>query len=266
MTRVFAMWFGGHPMSAVRESGLASLADNGLDVVLLRDEDVDAWVLPEHPLLPGYYLLSAIQRSDYLRAYLLHHHGGAYADIKPQAGSWRPALDAFDADPSAMALGYEVERWEVANLGVSHLPRYQPWRVRWWGYRGMQLVHSRIIGGGAVVARPGTAFTRHWLAFVERRVQRITPLLQQHPGAYVKERKGDVNDGVESQYPSYWSYVGPDTLQVSALRHNRHIHRTLPRPVTEDALYQDPRPGGTSGPRDLTRERWSRGQPPNGQG
>ena len=40
------------------------------------------WVVAGHPLHPAYNDLSLVHRSDYLRAYLLHHHGGGYCDLK----------------------------------------------------------------------------------------------------------------------------------------------------------------------------------------
>ncbi|MDI1288910.1 MAG: capsular polysaccharide synthesis protein, partial [bacterium] len=104
--RVFVLWFGGHPMPQVRQQCVQSLRASGLDVVVITDEEVDEWLLPGAPLEPAFWLLTPIQRSDYFRAYLMHHHGGAYTDIKRAVGSWLPGLQQLADDPRLWAVGY----------------------------------------------------------------------------------------------------------------------------------------------------------------
>ena len=247
--RVFVLWFGGHPMPPVRQECVQSLRDGGLDVVLLTDDDVPDWVLPDAPLVPAYWLLTPIQRSDYFRAYLMHHHGGAYTDIKKPEGSWLPGLQQLADDPNLWAVGYPVERWNVSTCGIEPHPRYQPWRLRWFRYRWMQLNHTKIMGGGGFGFKPRTELTRRWLEGVEARVREKTPALQANPGRYSKERYGDINDGTVSKYPVPWLYLAGDVLHPLSYRYRRHVARILPRLSFED--YQDPRPDYNSGPRDL---------------
>ena len=68
-------------------------------VILITSDNLADYVLPEHPLHPSYEKLSYIQRSDYLRAYLMHHHGGVYMDIKPMDKPWLPLLEELNATP-----------------------------------------------------------------------------------------------------------------------------------------------------------------------
>lgn len=251
--RLFILWFGGHPISPVRERSIDAFRDMGLDVVVLRDEDVAQWEVAKSPMAPAFKLLTPIQRSDYVRAYLMHHHGGGYADIKPPQGSWLPGLQRLHEDSRLWAVGYPIQRWAVSTCGVEPVPRYQPQRLRWWKYRWLQLNHTRILGGGGYAFKPGTPLTERWLTGVEARLHAKTPELRANPGRYAKERYGDTNDGVVSRYPVPWLYLAGDVLHPLAYRYRRHTARVLPMPSLEDSEYQDPRPDYNSGPRDLTK-------------
>ena len=81
--RVFTFWTGDNDMSTRRRISLERLrADIGLEVVLITPDNLAEWVVPGHPLHPSYQHLSLGHRSDYLRAYFFHHHGGGDCDVK----------------------------------------------------------------------------------------------------------------------------------------------------------------------------------------
>ena len=63
-------------------------AVTGVDLVLVTPDNLGEWLVDDSPLHPAYEDLSLIHRSDYLRGYLMHHHGGGYIDIKQPLGSW----------------------------------------------------------------------------------------------------------------------------------------------------------------------------------
>ena len=84
--RIFAHWFG--PLPEDRRSHIEVLTkmfeDTDVEFTLVTDDSLDRdWVVPEHPLPPQVAHLSAIHRSDYLRAYIGHFWGGGYMDVKP---------------------------------------------------------------------------------------------------------------------------------------------------------------------------------------
>lgn len=49
---------------------------------LITLDSLPPWIDPEIPLHPSFDHLSTIHRSDYLRCYFMHVHGGGYTDIK----------------------------------------------------------------------------------------------------------------------------------------------------------------------------------------
>lgn len=77
--RIFCFWTGSNEMPEVRRMNLDRLTeDAGVDVVLITPDSLDEWVVPEHPINSALHNLSLTHRSDYLRAYFMHYHGGGY--------------------------------------------------------------------------------------------------------------------------------------------------------------------------------------------
>ena len=111
--RVFVLWTDERSLTANRAAALDGMrrvcAAEGVRVELVTPETLDLWTGPHAataagcgglplpasgssssnnrlpPLHPAYEHLSAVHRSDYLRAYLALHWGGGYCDLKRPA-------------------------------------------------------------------------------------------------------------------------------------------------------------------------------------
>lgn len=105
---VWCAWTGDNELSPNRKAALESIrASNPAgDVILVTPENVADFMVEGSPFHPIYEHLSLVHRSDYLRAYLMYHHGGAYTDLKRQRGSLTEAIELLNADP---------DRWLVAG-------------------------------------------------------------------------------------------------------------------------------------------------------
>lgn len=202
--RLFLLWTGHNEISPNRRAGIASIreANRDLEVVLVTPENLPEWLIPGQPLHPAYAHLSLVHRSDYLRAYLLHHHGGAYADIKPMTGGFGPAIDLLGTDPDAWVVGYREISSDLvggrdARLGPELRHRYRS-----------------IAGAGAFATRPGTPLTGEWLREVERRLAYYAEELAEHPGDAVGSNPG---------YPIQWIELGADILYPLEIKHLSHL-------------------------------------------
>ena len=80
-------------MSETRNKCLQSLSNTELNVIFLNPQGIKEWTLPDFPFHQGYKYLSSTHKSDYLRAYFMHHYGGGYCDIKYIDYSWLPAFE-----------------------------------------------------------------------------------------------------------------------------------------------------------------------------
>ena len=201
---VFCFWTGDNELTPGRQAGMESIRAHNpdLDVVLVTPQNLDEYVVPGHPLHPAYLNLSLNHRSDYLRAYFLHHHGGGYSDIKQTDHSWRGALDRLNATPDLWFVGYP----EVSSSAVGGRDaRLGP---------DIRRHYSSLIGFATFFARPMTPFTAEWLREIERRLDYYAEEISLTPGNMWGDNPG---------YPIAWIELGFDVFHPLQLKYLRHI-------------------------------------------
>lgn len=211
--RVYCFWTGPNELTPARLASLERMRESiGVPVLLVTPDNLDDVVVAEHELHPAYESLSYVHRSDYLRAYVMHHHGGGYSDIKVPQGNWNHVFDWMDADTAIWETGYP----ENGSL----------WIAKQTGRLGRELRrrHHMLPGGGAFVMRPKTPLSMEWLAEVERRITYYADSLAQHPGGI----KGD-----DPLYPISWNRLLAQVHHPLALKHHAHVRVT---PVLKPGL------------------------------
>ena len=219
--RVFAFWLGDNPMSQRRQESLNSLERTGAEVVFLTLANINAWIKPEAPLHPAFEYLTPVHRADYLRTYLMHHHGGGYSDVKPTSASWLEAFNVLNSQDWMYGIGSpEKSPHGVAVIG---------WRRRFYCRN-----YPWLLGNGFYIFKPDTPFTRAWYREVVRRLDRLLPALRESPGRQPKERPGREYDGVVSQYPVRWAYLLGEIFHPLCYRYRHRLGRTLPPALVRD--------------------------------
>lgn len=213
--RIFVVWTGPNALTPNRQRGLDSIRgmNPDLEVVLVTEDNLEDWLVEGHPLHAAYEHLSLNHRSDHLRAYLLHHHGGGYSDVKPLREPWGPAFDRLDAS-DAWLLGYTEHRFDM----VARIP----------GVLGRDLVRgsTQVFGCGSFVARPRTPFTDELLTEQYRRLDQWAEDLARVPGG----DRGQVEGYVVPWLGLMGSIVGP-----LCLKYQRHlIHDDRVKVVLDD--------------------------------
>lgn len=204
-SRIFCLWTGDNAMSRNRVLAMDQirrLNEPELEVVLVTPDNLATWVVPGHPLHPAYDDLALIHRSDYLRTYLLHHHGGGYTDVKRAQHRWRPMLDLLNGDQDAWLLGYR-------ELSYRFVAPARPAT-----HRRLLVHHARLLGNGAYIVRPRTPFTRAWLAEAERRLDGWAEALQACPG--------DVSGGPRDYPLPFYGLLG-EIFHPLCLEHHRRL-------------------------------------------
>lgn len=192
---VFCTWNGENEMSERRKFGIWSIFENiGCPVVFITNKTVRDWEVPEYPFHPGFQYLSATQKGDYLKTYLLHHYGGGYTDIKPTAVSWALMFQML-RDSDKLGLGYtEVGPHGVAPIG-GELQRV------------MQEHYKEMIGCGAFIFKRKTEFTERWLDTTHAVMDANLVELIKNPAIHPQDHKGIwfYNLNRESHYPFTWT-------------------------------------------------------------
>lgn len=210
--RAFALWTGDNPLTANRAKNLEIMEQRlGLPVELVTPGNLQNWVVPGHPLHPAYEHLSLTHRSDYLRGYLMNHHGGAYVDIKEPLESWSIPFEGMKADPDAWVTSYSTTQ---ANW-IGKLP----------GVMGRDILvrHRLMFGKGGFMMRSQTPITAEWVAEMDQRLDRVSDLLAKYPGGTF---------GEDPDYPLSWTdLLGRvlDPLTLKYLPHVRYDDRMLLR-------------------------------------
>lgn len=215
--RVFAVWTGRNPLTPARVASLDKLRTTlGVPVELVTPENLHEWIIEDHPLHPCYEWLSLVHRSDYLRAYLLHHHGGGYVDIKEPISDWVGVFSMMEESPNVWLAGYP----EISSSAPARVP----------GELGREILkhHSRLVGLGALVARSHSPLTTEWIAEVERRLDYFLPQAREFPGGVRGEVVG---------YPISWTRVLGGILHPLMLKHLDHI-RQRPEMLLSFTDYQ----------------------------
>ncbi|MCT1459849.1 hypothetical protein M3G03_09935 [Aestuariimicrobium sp. p3-SID1156] len=199
---LWACWMGGD-LSENRRRSLEGLrAQAGLEFRLVeRAEDVE---LPDAPFHPAYPLLSAVHKSDYVRAYVMHHFGGVYADVKPLPGELRPVLDLLNGDDSRWVVAYR----EVTSNYVPDLPHELGVAIR-RHYRS-------VMGPSGFGFRPGTAFTAEWMRELHARLDYFSGALAEVGGGFSPYTQ-------PAGYPIRWSEILADIIQPLSMKHQRHV-------------------------------------------
>ena len=201
---IWCVWTGDNEMSPNRKAALDSIrrATPDVDVRIVTPANLHSYVLDEHPLHRSYQRLSYVHRSDYLRAYLLHHYGGGYSDLKKHPTSWCPGFRRIAEDPDAWVVGFRIPRssesaWFEGRLG-----------------REVRKNFSRLINISGLIARANTPLTQAWIGEVERRLDYYSSLLQQAPGDEFGDSPG---------YPVPWTRIGSQVLEPLCLRYLDHV-------------------------------------------
>jgi len=207
--QVFMVWTGENDLTPARSRNLQATQEIvGVPVHLVRPENLDDWLLPDHPLHPAYDQLSLVHRSDYLRAYLLHHYGGGYCVIKRALHDWNGSFDALEEHPDRWIIGYPEQHVND--------PARLPGRLG----HDIRKHYSRLVSSGALITRSHTDFTAEWLREIERRLDYFADQLAEFPGGIRGEVVG---------YPVSWTDVLGKIYHPLQLKH-------LPRILQDDRL------------------------------
>ncbi|MBB1513198.1 hypothetical protein H5399_12780 [Tessaracoccus sp. MC1627] len=203
--RILVAWTGANQLTPNRARNLARMRETvGLPVELVTPDNLRDWVVDGHPIHPAYEHLSLVHRSDYLQAYLMHHHGGGYSGIKAPLHSWGEAYRRAAADPDAWLTGYT----ELTAASV----------VRLAGPLGFDVAmhHPRLVGLGAMFVRSYTPLTAEWLREVERRMDYYGPQAAEYPGGIRGEPQG---------YPVSWTRLLGGVLHPLQLKYLSHVRQ-----------------------------------------
>lgn len=215
---IWCAWTGDNDLTPARERGYESIRswNPEADVVLVTPANLREFIVSGHPIHPIYEHLSYVHRSDYLRCYLLHHHGGAYTDLKVQRGSMSEAIDILNEDHELCVVGGKKGQFPAKIEGESALDRE------------CRFNFDSIPCGAAFAVRANTLFTTEWYAELHRRADYFLDITRTNPGGVWGLWHPNVH---ETAYPIHWNELQANIFEPLCLKHRDHIrleHRFRP--------------------------------------
>lgn len=209
--KIYCFWTGENALSPNRERSLGLMREMhaGIDVRLITPANLSDIVLPTHPLHPAYDDLSLVHRADYLRCYVIHLHGGGYADIKKPFHPWGPVFDRMDAGDAWLG-GYRVPvRLMGPNMPDPRLER-----------KMVQFTEHRL-GQCSYLGRPDTPISREWWRELNRVLDEQADALHKNPG----NARGD-----NPRYPLPFTSILAQILDPLEVKYRQHL-------LYDDRLY-----------------------------
>lgn len=200
---IWCFWTGTNPLTPNRAACLAQMREINprTPVELITPDRLTSFVVSTHPLPAAYDDLSFVHRSDYLRAYFLHHYGGGYSDLKRLRGPWRSPLDRLrTSDGWLLGNPLTAPAWagEAPGRLGTHLRRY----------------YRQIASESTLIAKSHSPLTAEWLREVERRLDYYAPALAESEGGIW---------GRASDYPISWTGLLGDVLHPLCLKHRDRV-------------------------------------------
>jgi hypothetical protein len=208
-------------MSDRRKYGLQTLSQTGLEVILIHPGNLKDYLV--EPLHEGYQYLSEVHKSDYLRTYFMHYHGGAYSDIKPPSSDWTTSMDAFYLDHDAWVLGYKEFEYGCAIIKGDQAMT-QTLQDHWYD----------LVGNCAYVCKPRTPFTTKWYHQMIQKLDSNLEKLKQFPAREIRQL--GQSDSPHYPYPIDWTEMLGQIFHPLVYQYRNHVHNTLPRPYCSNYM------------------------------
>jgi hypothetical protein len=218
---VFIFWFSNKDyipeFSVRRYNALQSLINNiKVPAIIITKENYKFFEIPDFPYNKSLEYLSGNHKSDYLRAYILHHYGGGYHDIKWREKSWENEWDKFK-DENIWIIGRRELKSD--NIGYGE------------GQEWVTQKYESLVTMSWVIMRKNNEYIKTVLNKINNILDSKYELLKKNPAP--NERCGNNLNCDNSQYPLRWLEIMGEISHPLQLNYIEHTEYTLP-----DILYK----------------------------
>jgi hypothetical protein len=224
---IWCYWEGGE-MSPNRKKSFDFLMQHiEVPIALITRENLSKFIKPDYPLPEAFEYISIVHRSDYIRAYLMHHYGGGWHDIKATLVSYKSVWDEF-VDPKIWIIG----RKEIQKGAAKVLDEYGNF---------IPDHYQDLIAVPSWVARSNTLLSKEILVGIENILAQNLDCLKENPAIHPREKKlpkGNIFKEIfniikfkyqkrSTKYPLEWTLFG-NVFHPKILKYKQHISFSLP--------------------------------------
>ena len=209
---IYCFWTGTNEMSENRKKCLDNLTKySGVPVILVTPTNLNKFTIKDEPLHGGYQYLSETHKADYLRTYFMRFHGGGYSDIKKTTGDWNDSFTKLN-NSDKWIIGYKEYEGGSANKSLEN-----DWKD--------------LIGNGAYICKPNTAFTKEWIDNVHNVLDCKLKNLKIFPAQHPRDFSNKIfEDGSVSDYPLRWTEICGEIFHLLCLKYSKKLLKNLPSP------------------------------------
>ena len=221
---IFLVWLGPE-MSENRKKALDIFKKNAnVKITLITDNNLKNFEVKKYPIHEGYYYLNPQNQCDYLRSYMMHHYGGAYADIKPLTFDWNPYFEKLESSDKFIIGSSEIRggvSWAAGEEAVNS------WRD--------------FVACPYFICKKNTPFTSFWYSLVQQLMDKKLEQLKENPGFYhpLASTGGyfDSNhdfhwDKRGEHFPFQWNEIHSGRFHLAQFHFKDKIIQDMPKPIT----------------------------------
>jgi hypothetical protein len=202
---IFIFWTGDNPITFNRLESIKKLLEiSEAHIIYVTVNNLNKFILEEHPFHKAYEFLSVTHKSDYLRCYFMNFYGGGYSDIKKPSGSWKKGFEDLK-NSDKWINGY---KWKEEN----------------------KLLYSWI-GNGAYIAKSNTPLTNEWYSEILKYLDEKFDTLKIYPSTHYRDSLETSNN----KYPVKWATFNI-IFNKTTDKYNNKLLETVPMCMCSDYL------------------------------
>ena len=218
---LYMFWTGDNPLTDNRKKSIELIKNtSGLKVIILDKNTIFDFELQNNRFHGAYKYLSAVHKSDYLRAYFMNFYGGCYSDIKPNIFNWLPYVNILENNPYKDVVGYSEEKPE--DIGIEENDPEQ------FNMRKKYFIFS---GNCSYICKKNSFITNLWYKKITNKLDEKMPLLQKFPAQEPRDFNNKIINGIASQYPIKWTEICGNIFHKICWLNNDRFLNILPRPI-----------------------------------
>jgi hypothetical protein len=198
--KIFLIWFG--KLNSTRELAIKSFRGrSGCEIVLITEENFKNFECKEYPIHELFDKLSSVDKSDYLRAYLMYSYGGGYSDVKRCRFNWEKYFDQLNNNSEIFFLSCPLID-EHGITGFSQDPDV---------IKKAKSEYYKYASCAQFIFKPKTNTAKQWIDAINQKLDYVYDILKKNPalhpygdlGNTVGEIKIDVSQLI-NDYPIKW--------------------------------------------------------------
>lgn len=210
MNNIYIFWTNDNKITENRLNSINQLKEvTECNIVFIDKNNLNEYILEEHPLHEAYKYLSAVHKSDYLRTYFMNFYGEGYCDIKKTTGSWKQSFNDL----------YNSDAW---INGYREIPGGSPVNIN----------HNYLIGNGAYICKKNTQLTNEWYNNMISLLDKKLEDLKKNPAN--NPRDSFNNKG--SKYPIAWAEMFGCIFHPLIFKYKEKVLKTLPMVILNNYI------------------------------